>query len=144
MQSLSDRNLELYNEEAHAPILFAAAMEGVDISPMVGAKARYIGYGETKHGYGPCCILDIAGTDYMSEPHVTWFPWTTPANHIAHFKWAMEELAQDKEVMLIVEKGQKNFFEHFVRRGILRKVGYLKNIPIHEEIHMYQYERNKE
>jgi len=139
----SEYNLEVYNNEAHDTILYAAALEGIDISPMVGAKVRYIGYGDTKHGYGPCCIVDVAGTDYMAEPHVTWFPWTTPANCITNFKWAMEHLSQDKEVMLIVEKDQKSFFEHFVRRGVLRKVGHLKNIPIHEEIHMYQYERKK-
>lgn len=143
MHIQSDHSLELYNEQVHAPILFAAAAEEVDISPMASANARYIGYGNTRHGYGPACIVDLAGTDYMAEPHVTWFPWTTPANRIVNFKWAMEHLAQDKEVMLIVEKNQKQFFEHFVKRKVLRKVGYLKNIPIHDEIHMYQYERNK-
>lgn len=116
-------------------------MEDVDISPMVGGAERYIGFGNTKHGYGPACIVDLAGTDYMAEPHVTWFPWTTPANRIVNFKWAMEHLAKTREVMLTVEKSQKKFFEHFVKKGILRKVGYLKNLPEVEEIHMYQYER---
>lgn len=134
-------NLERYNEAEHASILFAAAMDNTDISPMVGGGERFIGFGHTKHGYGPACIMDLAGTDYMAEPHVTWFPWTTPANRIVNFKWAMEHLAKTREVMLTVEKSQKKFFEHFVKKGLLRKVGYLKNIPLVDEIHMYQYER---
>lgn len=134
-------SLETYNDANHAPIIYAAMMEDVDVSPMVGGAERYIGYGNTKHGYGPACIVDVAGTDYVAEPHVTWFPWTTPANRIVNFKWAMAHFAESREVMLTVEKSQKKFFEHFVKRGILRKVGYLKNMPEVDEIHMYQYER---
>lgn len=137
-----DRNLELFDEEKHTGIIYAAAMEGVDVSPVVGGSKRYIAFGETKHGYGPGCILDIVGTNYVAEPHVTWFPWTTASQRYRHFKWAMEELAKDRQVFLTVEKEQMAFFEHFVKKGILRKVGYIENLAIVDEIHMYQY--NKE
>lgn len=123
-------------------LLYAAMLEGCDVSPVVSAE-RYIGYGDTKYGYGAACIVDLAGTPYMAEPHVTWFPWTTPANRIVNFKWAMEYLGQDREVMLMAQKDQRTFFDHFAKRGFLRKVGYLDNLPDIEEIHIYQYRRNK-
>lgn len=138
MSTKLERNLEAYDPELHDAILFTAQMEGVDVSPMIEGE-RFIGFGATKHGYGPACILDLTGTEYVAEPHVIWFPWTTKANRIVHFKWAMEMLAQNKEVLLAVEKKEKMFFEHFVKRKLLRKVGFLDNLPIVDEIHMYQY-----
>lgn len=142
MSTQLDHSLEPFDEVAHTGILYAAALEGIDISPMVGQAQRFIGYGATKEGYGPACIVDLAGTDYCAEPHVTWFPWTTPTNRIANFKWAMEYLSKDKQVLLTVQKSEIKFFEFFVRKKILRKVGYLKDLPLVEEIHMYQYERS--
>lgn len=136
-----EHKLEKYNEEAHAKLLYAAMLDGVDVSPMVGGAERYIGYGATKHGYGPACIMDLAGTEYVAEPHVTWFPWTSPGNRIVNFNWAMKHLAQTREVFLAVEKSQMKFFEHFVKKGVLRKVGHLENLPIVEEVHMYQFRR---
>ena len=137
-----DHNLQPYNEHEHAAILYAAALEDTDIAPLPGG-VRYIGYGDTAHGYGPACIVDDTGTNYMAEPHVTWFPWTTKANRIVNFKWAMSHLAETRQVLLTVEKSQIKFFEHFVKRGILRKVGHLEDIPEVDEIHMYQYRKDK-
>lgn len=134
-------NIELYNPAEHDALVCAAALEGIDCSPAVEAT-RYIGYGNTKYGYGPACILDLCGTEHVAEPHVIWFPWLSAADKIVNFKWAMGYLAESREVFLTVQKDQISFFEHFVKRGILRKVGYLKNLPIVEEIHMYQYERS--
>lgn len=130
-------------DHSHTGLIFAAALEGLDVSPCVGGQ-RFIGYGDTKYGYGPACILDVAGTEYVAEPHVVWFPWTSKANRIVNFKWAMKYLAQTRQVFIIVEKGENAFHEHFVKKGILRKVGYLKDIPIVDEVHMYQYERDSQ
>lgn len=116
----------------------AAYLSGTDIELCPGAE-RFIGYGDTKYGYGPACIVDVAGTDYVAEPHVTWFPWVSSKNMIVNFTWAMSFLAQKKQVFLITEKKENHFFEHFVKKGLLRKVGYLENIPKIEEVHMYQY-----
>jgi hypothetical protein len=115
--------------------------EGIDVSPLPGSE-RFIGFGNTKDGYGPACIVDLVGTEYVAEPHVTWLPWTTPGNRIVNFKWAMKHLAETREVMLIVEKAQMKFFEHFVKKGLLRKIGYVDNLPEIEEMHMYQYKRS--
>lgn len=134
---LSEHKLEPVNEN-HTGLIMAAALAGVDVSPCPNAQ-RMIGYGDTKHGYGPACIVDICGTEYMAEPHVTWFPWTSPKDRIKNFKWAMDYLAQNKQVFLMTEKAEKSFFDHFVEKGLLRKVGHLINIPEVEEIHMYQY-----
>lgn len=117
-----------------------AAMQGVDVTPAVQAE-RFIGYGNTKYGYGPCCILDLAGTQYVAEPHVIWFPWTSPSDRIVNFKWAMGHLAETRQVLLTVQKDQISFFEHFTKRGLLRKVGYIEDLPLVDEIHIYQYER---
>lgn len=116
-------------------------VEGIDVSSVAGGE-RFIGYGDTKYGYAPACILDVVGTPYVAEPHVIWFPWTSAADRIVNFKWAMKYLAESREVFLTVQKDQIKFFEHFVKRGLLRKVGYLENMPIVDEIHMYQYKRS--
>lgn len=134
--------IEKFDEERHTPIIYAAALEGVDISPTVGGE-RYIGFGNTKYGYGPACIVDDAGTQHVAEPHVTWFPWTSAADKIVNFKWAMNFFGKDRQVLLNVQKDQIEFFEHFVKRGFLRKVGFISDLPIVDEIHMYQY-TNKE
>ena len=123
----------------HKPILDAAILEGIDVSPVVGGAERYMGYGETKYGYGPCCILDMIKTDYVIEPHIIWMPWIKNAHRIGHFKWAMETMSKDHQVLLNIEKSQIKFFEHFVKKGILRKIGHINKLPIVEEIHMYQY-----
>lgn len=118
-------------------------MAGVDVEPTVAAQ-RFVGYGQTKFGPGPICFLDVAGTEYVAEPHVTWFPWVSPSERILSFKWAVKYLAESREVLLTVQKDQISFFEHFVKRGFLRKVGYIKDLPIVGEVHMYQYERTKQ
>ena len=136
-----EHNIEIYDELRHGAIVAAAVLEGIDASPVVGGAERYIGFGKTKYGNGPVCILDVIGTEFVAEPHVTWFPWTSAANKIVNFKWAMLYLSKTREVMINVEKKEKDFFEHFVKKGLLRKVGYLENLPIVDEIHMYQYRR---
>lgn len=136
----SGHNLVKYGPE-HEGLIFAAQLEGCDTSPLVDGE-RFIGYGFTKYGSGPACIVDLVGTPYVAEPHVTWFPWTSPANRIVNFKHAMALLAETREVMLTVEKKQMAFFEHFVKKGVLRKIGHIENLPLVEEIHMYQYKRS--
>lgn len=105
---------------------------------------QLIGYGDTKYGYGPACLINLGGTSYMAEPHVTWFPWTSSRDRINNFKWAMKHLAETREVLLIIEDKEKDFFEHFVKRGLLRKVGHLENIPEIQQIHFYQYKRGEQ
>ncbi len=136
----SEHSLE-YVAEHHVPILTAAALEGVDTDAVVQGATRLIGYGDTRYGYGAACILDIVQTPYVMEPHVIWFPWTTPRNRMVHFKWAMEKMAETHQVLLNIEKKHTPFFEHFVKNGFLRKIGFINNLPIVEEIHMYQVQR---
>lgn len=124
----------------HLDIMVAAALADIDISPCPNAF-RMIGYGDTSYGYGPACIVDVAGTEYVAEPHVTWFPWVGTKEKIVNFKWAMDYLAEHRQVMLLVEKAEAEFFDHFVKKGLLRKVGHLEDIPQVEEVHMYQYKR---
>lgn len=137
-----EHSLEVLSD-IHAPILAAAALEGVDVSATLGAVERYVCYGRTKYGYGPIGIMDIVGTQYVAEPHMTWFTWTSDVSRVTGFKRAMEYLAKTREVFLTVEKKEAAFFDRFVKRGLLRKVGFLEDMPIVEEIHMYQYRRKK-
>lgn len=102
-----------------------------------------IGYGNTKHGFGPACVLDLTGTEYVAEPHVVWFPWTSAKDRVVNFKWAMDLLAESREVLLNVAKEHAPFFDHFAKKNYLRKIGYIENLPIVEEIHMYQVNRRK-
>lgn len=122
----------------HAPILSAAELSGVDTEAVVNGATRLIGYGNTKYGYGPACIIDVIATEYVMEPHVIWFPWVSPADKIVNFKWAMRLMIETHQVLLNVEKKYIPFFEHFVKKGFLRKIGYIENLPIVDEIHMYQ------
>lgn len=126
----------------HHPIIASAVLAGVDVEPVVGGAQRLIGYGNTKYGYGAACILDVVQTPYVIEPHVIWLPWVSPADKIINFKWAMAKFAETHEVLLHIEKKQNGFFEHFVKRGLLRKVGHIE-VPIIEEIHMYQVLKRK-
>lgn len=130
-----------YSATEHESLVIGAGFLGVDVSNCNGGY-RLIGYGDTKYGYGPACIVDLTGTSVVVEPHVTWFPWTRPKDRIANFLWAMQHLSQSAEVMLVVQKSQNTFFEHFVKKSILRKIGLINRIPELEEIHLYQYERN--
>jgi len=121
----------------HIELLAAAALE-VDLTPSIPNARRMVGYGDTKYGFGPACVMDITATEHVAEPHVVWFPWTSPKNRIVNFKWAMNFLAQTHEVLLTVEKKHIEFFDHFTKKGFLRKAGFLTNMPIVEEIHLYQ------
>lgn len=118
-------------------------MEGVDFGAAVPNATRLVGFGDTKHGYGPACVIDVLQSEHVVEPHVIWFPWTSPANRIVNFKWAMNLMAETHHVLLNVEKKYKSFFDHFAKQGFLRKIGYIEDLPIVEEIHMYQIKRRK-
>jgi len=122
-----------------------ASFKGCDIDQKLAGAVRLIGYGDTKNGYGPACLIDVISTPYIHEPHVTWFPWVTAKNKIVNFKWAMNKLSETHEVLLNIEKKHKAFFDHFSRPGgLLRKIGYIE-IPAtdEKEIHQYQVRRQK-
>lgn len=140
--SQPDRNLE-YVGPQHTPLLVALALEGIDVSPVVGGATRMIGYGATKHGYGPACLLDLISTDYVVEPHIIWFPWTSSSQRVSHWKWAMRIMAKTHQILFNVEKKNISFFEHFTKKKLLRKIGVIQDLPIVEEIHMYQVKREK-
>lgn len=138
----SEPSLEFLGPQ-HAGILAAAALDGCNLEAVVPGAHRLVGYGDTKHGYGPACVIDLVSTEYVMEPHVIWFPWTTTANKIVNFKWAMGLMAQTHHVLLNVQKDQAKFFDHFVKRGYMRKVGVIEDLPEVEEIHMYQIKRGQ-
>lgn len=124
--------------DEHRNILAIAALSGCDLTEQIPGARRMVGYGDTKYGHGPACVMDITATQYVAEPHVIWFPWTTPKDRIVNFKWAMNLLAETHQVLLNVAKEHAPFFDHFVKRGFLRKAGFLVNMPVVEEIHIYQ------
>lgn len=136
----SEHSLE-YLAPHHEGILAAAALAGCDLEPCVQGATRIVGYGNTRHGYGPACLIDLIQTEYVCEPHVTWFPWISVADKIVNFKWAMNLMAETHHVLLNVEKKQASFFDHFVKKGYMRKIGVIEDLPEVEEIHMYQIKR---
>jgi len=127
----------------HEQLLAEVHAAGCDVSPIIPDATRMIGYGETKDGYRPICLLEITGTQYVAEPHVVWFPWTSTRSKISLFKHVVETLAKTHEVMLNVQKEYIQFYDHFAKQNYLRKIGYMTNIPIVEEIHMYQYHKTQ-
>jgi hypothetical protein len=137
-----ERKLVEYSPE-HAGLLAAATLEGCDFTELVPNAQRYVGYGNTKYGYGPACVLDLTGTQYVAEPHVVWFPWTSARDRVLNFKWCMNLLAETREVLFNTAKEHAPFFDHFAKNGYIRKIGYIENLPIVEEIHMYQVNRRK-
>lgn len=140
--SLVKHSLE-YLAPHHQPLLAAAALAGVDMEPVIAGATRIVGYGNTKTGYGPACLIDLIQTEYVCEPHVIWFPWVRPQDKIINFKWAMNLMAQTHHVLLNIEKKHIAFFEHFVKKGYMRKIGVIEDLPIVEEIHMYQIKRSQ-
>lgn len=129
--------------QEHIDILMAAALAGVDVEPCVNG-IRTIYYGDTQYGYGPVAIVDTAGTEYVAEPHVTWFPWVSKRDKILNFQAYLKTVGNGtQQLMIITEKKENLFYEHFVKRGVLRKVGHLINVPLVDEVHFYQYGGNK-
>lgn len=127
----------------HTGLLAAAALAGCDLEQTIPGSQRMIAYGATKYGYGPICAVDFTNTAFTIEPHVTWFPWTPPKSRLASFEWAMDLFAQTHVVLLNVAKENIAFFEHYVKKNYLRKIGYIEALPEVEEIHMYQVNRRK-
>lgn len=107
---------------------------------------KYVAFGEVRKGYGkravePIGVMSINETNFTIEPHVAWFPWVTARDKVVNFKRTMIYLSDKKEVILMVEDKEKLLFEYFVRKGDLRKVGCINNLPMITAIHIYQYNR---
>lgn len=118
------------------PVLVMAESMGTDLTPLAGGQ-RYMGWGHTeKYGFAPMAVLDVNETEYVIEPHITWLPWVSAREICAAFKWFIE--TRRKVVFLIILKQHHKFYEHWVKRGLLKKVGVLP-VPAEagEEIHMY-------
>lgn len=126
--------------DEHAPIVAMASFKGVNVEPVIEGGSRFIGYGQSTHGFAPICIVDVKETPYVAEPHVTWLPWVSNKEKIRAFMFAMRYYSNGKQVLLIIGKDQMSFFEHFVKSGVLRKIGVMDNLPKEagEEIHFYQ------
>jgi len=122
--------------EADIPLLQTLSISGVDVESMVGGQ-RYMGWADMGKGFEPAAIVDVNETIYVIEPHITWFPWTSNKTQYLAFKWFIE--IQDKTVFMPILKEVCGFYDQWVKRGLLRKIGVLKvSKEAGEEIHMYQ------
>lgn len=130
-----------YLSAHHEPLLAAAKLAGTELDAVIPNAVRLIGYGNTKSGYGPACVVDVLQSEYVCEPHVIWFPWVGAKDKIINFKWIMNLITESHHVMLNIEKKHIAFFEHFAKRGYIRKIGVMEDLPLVEEIHMYQIKR---
>lgn len=112
--------------------------EGID--PMPGA-VRYIVYvGKKAVGVG-----DVRENMAVAEPHITWFKEATLREMCIAFLEGIRFFAKEKPVVLSVTKENYDFYDQWVRRGLLRKIGKVIDIEFGdiEEIHMYQVNRSK-
>lgn len=80
-------------------------------------------------------VVDFKETPFVIEPHVQWMDCSMRDKYLS-FKWAIN--GWKKTVFLIVSKENIEFYEQWVKRGLLRKVGALTIPQAKEEIHMYQ------
>lgn len=117
------------------PLLQLAAMKGVDINPLEGYE-RVLGWAETKKGFLPIAIIDLKQTPYVVEPHVSWMPWASSRDIYEGFKWFVGQF--NKTVFITAVKQNCSFYEMMVKRGILRKIGFLEVKEASDEIHFYQ------
>lgn len=127
-------------DETHNNVLAAAQAAGVDTTPLYGAL-RSIYYGDTIYGYGPVAIIDTVGTNYIPEPHVTWFPWVSNRNKVKNFNGYIQIVRDNNtQIMIITSLAENKFYEHFVKRKQLRKIGHMIGVPEIKEVHFYQLE----
>jgi len=107
------------------------------IEPMPGAS-RFIAYLKRI----PVAVSDLRESMAVNEPHITWLPGVTIRQKREMFLEGMRFLS-GKPIILAVPKSNNGFYEQWVRRGLLRKVGFFDEIPEIEEIHYYQVIRSK-
>lgn len=140
MRTQSGRRVEPI-EEFHVPLIVSAAQSGCDVT-VTPESERYIVYGKTRYGDGPVAIVDVKETPYEVEPHIIWLPWTTTREKIECIN-DLGDLWVGKVILLMTLKKFSGFFDHFIKKGKLRKIGFIDGLPkeVGEEIHLYQYVR---
>lgn len=127
-----------YNDRFN-PWIIDAADKGMDIRSLIGAEPLIV----TVEGL-PIGICNLIEAEGMLEPHVVWHPEATMRQKYVGFLNGMKELGARKNVLLMAIEDQKDFYEMWVERGVLRKVGVIEDIPEKNviNIHMYQLRRN--
>lgn len=91
------------------------------------------------HGGTPIGLLltlDRSEQDAI-EPHVQWFPWTRPREIPQAFEDVISFFTKTKNVIVVCRTQFTDFYDALVKRGKIRKVGFLEKMPM-GIVHIYQ------
>lgn len=111
-----------------------------NVEPMEGAT-RYIVYvGDKAVGVG-----DVRENQVVIEPHITWLSGVTKRQMSEAFLEGLRHFGRIKNVVLSVTLSNCSFYDQWVKRGLLRKVGFIEGIDFENigEIHIYQLNRSR-
>lgn len=86
----------------------------------------WIFYGQSDRPVG-MIVGHVAG-DRM-EPHVFWFPWSTPRNRLeCSLKWLVD-MKPRFSLFIWAKEPNWNFFFHLCKYGVIREVGKYRKFP---------------
>lgn len=126
-------------EEKHSKFMEELAQSGIETAQRVGAF-RCIAEDNEK----PIGLVDFWEDEAFVEPHIDWHPKATKREKYRVFVAGMNDFLGFKSVILKVADSETPFFDMWVKRGALRKVGILEDVSIGnvKELHIYQLRRD--
>ena len=74
-------------------------------------------------GERPVGVVQITPGQGQMWPHVTWMPWASTRNKIECALHFFNEIKEKHNLVFPVEPRNVDFFEHFMRYGVLRRIG---------------------
>lgn len=85
----------------------------------------------------PVGYLRFRENEEIIEPHVDWFPWATKRKKYDGFLATMKILTRIKNVLITCKDEDREFYDLFAEREVIRKVGKIINLSF-GSTHIYQ------
>ncbi len=97
----------------------------VDVKTMIGVR----------HGLPtPVGIAAVEKPGMKIQPHAIWFPWASPRNKVESASQYLNEIRRQRgpngrfyKALIWAPEKTWTFFEHMMRRGILKRSGKVEN-----------------
>jgi hypothetical protein len=82
--------------------------------------------------------LNIIETSAIYEPHVDWLPAARKRDRITAIRLVLRDLAAQKPTIITARTAIAPYWGVWVKRGVLRQVGTIQNVPVLHQIHIFQ------